>query len=208
MSSSIRGIAAFDLDGTLLRGATVCEVLAKPLGRLEEMKSFEALTQERDIAAARIQMAQWYGQTVGDLNLHLRNAQWAPGAREAIQKLQSEQVEVVIASITWKFAVRWFAEQLNVAHYLGTELLEGGEIVHVWSRDKAQFLRELISRREVPRHRVAAIGDSGGDMEMLREAGLRFYLGATAPSRSDESIHLPGADIRVVAEQILQAWAS
>ncbi len=34
---SIRGLAVFDLDGTLLRGDTVCEVLAKPLDRLVEM---------------------------------------------------------------------------------------------------------------------------------------------------------------------------
>jgi hypothetical protein len=27
-----------DLNGTLLRGETVCEVLAKPLGRIAEMK--------------------------------------------------------------------------------------------------------------------------------------------------------------------------
>ena len=34
-------LAVFDLDGTLLRGSTVCEVLAAPIGRLEEMAAIE-----------------------------------------------------------------------------------------------------------------------------------------------------------------------
>jgi phosphoserine phosphatase len=33
------GLVVFDLDGTLLRGQTVCEVLAAPLGRLDEMNT-------------------------------------------------------------------------------------------------------------------------------------------------------------------------
>jgi hypothetical protein len=50
------GLAVFDLDGTLLRGLTVCEVLAGPLGHLERMQQFEALlhTSALDIAAATL----------------------------------------------------------------------------------------------------------------------------------------------------------
>ncbi len=39
--SGIR-LVAFDLDGTLLRGDTVCEVLARRLGRLDRMRELEA----------------------------------------------------------------------------------------------------------------------------------------------------------------------
>jgi phosphoserine phosphatase len=50
------GLALFDLDGTLLRGPTVCEVLARALGRLNHMRQLEALIaglSDIDIAAAR-----------------------------------------------------------------------------------------------------------------------------------------------------------
>ena len=40
------GLVVFDLDGTLLRGPTVCEVLAARLGRLQAMKAFELLTSQ------------------------------------------------------------------------------------------------------------------------------------------------------------------
>lgn len=209
MLTKTRGIAAFDLDGTLLRGPTVCEVLAKPLGRLKEMRRFEAFIEECDIAAARVEMARWYdGQSVDELNVHLRNAEWAPGAHEAVQKLQSAGVQVAVVSVTWSFAVQWFAEQLNVSNYLGTQLLSSGEINHVWGRDKARFVRGLASNSGVPPHRIAAIGDSRGDIEMLKEARLPFFIGTTVPFESDQIIHLPQADLRVVAERILQEWAA
>ena len=77
---SIRGLAVFDLDGTLLRGDTVCEVLAKPLDRLVEMKQFEGFTEEHDITAAREQMVGWYKvRTTSELLAELRRASWAPG---------------------------------------------------------------------------------------------------------------------------------
>lgn len=60
MPSSRRGLVVFDLDGTVLRGPTVCELLARPLGRLREMESFETLTSEAEIARARAEMVHWY----------------------------------------------------------------------------------------------------------------------------------------------------
>jgi len=42
-------LVAFDLDGTLLRGSTVCECIADGLGRRAEMARFERLTAQDDI---------------------------------------------------------------------------------------------------------------------------------------------------------------
>lgn len=204
----IRGIAVFDLDGTLLRGDTVCEVLARPLGRIDEMKRLETYTAERDIEIGRAQMAEWYkGHSIDALRSHLLSARWAPGAHEAIHRLQEAQVIVAIASITWKFAVRWFAEQLKVRNYLGTDVSANGEIVHVWGRDKARWLQELVAYYGASPERTAAVGDSSGDVEMLRAAGLRFFVGANAAPELESVIHLPEADLRLIAERIINEWA-
>jgi HAD superfamily phosphoserine phosphatase-like hydrolase len=205
----IRGVAVFDLDGTLLRGDTVCEVLAKPLGRISEMKRFETFTAERDIEIARAEMAEWYrGHSLESLQHHLWNARWAPGAHEAVRLLQEAQVVVAIASITWKFAVRWFAEQLNVQNYIGTDVSPGGEIVHVWGRDKGRWLQKLARDYGAAPDRTAAIGDTNGDLDLLRAAALRLFVGAKTISDLDAVIHLPEADLRVVAERIIHEWAA
>jgi phosphoserine phosphatase len=111
------GLAVFDLDGTLLRGPTVCEVLARALGRLDHMRQLEALIaglRDIDIAAAREEMVRWYREIpLADLRSQLRSATLAPRASEGITVLRRHGVAVAIASITWEFAVVWFARQLQ-----------------------------------------------------------------------------------------------
>ena len=203
----VRGLAAFDLDGTLLRGPTVCEILAKPLGRLAEMQRFESQPVHADFTSAREEMARWYsGVSVDELVCHLRTAQWAPGAHESVRLLQREGIEVALVSVTWSFAVAWFAKQVNISYYLGTGLSPSGEIAHVWGPDKASFIRTLSAKLQVPRDRVAAIGDSCGDFEMLKEADLRIFVGKTAPTDITSLTHLPDADLRTVADHLLHEW--
>ncbi len=60
MDAVHRCLAVFDLDGTLLRGLTVCEVLAESLGYLSRMRELEARIAQGDIVAARMEMARWY----------------------------------------------------------------------------------------------------------------------------------------------------
>jgi len=206
---AIRGIAAFDLDGTLLRGDTVCEVLAKQLGRLEEMKRFETFKAESDIADGRAQMVEWYRDySVGDLQAYLDNVSWAPGAHEAIRQLREAGIIVGIASITWSVAVRWFADRLGIRHFLGTDLDQNGEILHVWSRDKGRWLQDLADSYGISHDRIAAVGDSAGDSAMLRVAGLRFFVGSELVPETGPVIHLPGADLRIVARRIIGEWAA
>ena len=197
----------FDLDGTLLRERTVCEVLAAPLGRSSDMVRIEALTTEDEITAGRLEMAEWYrNHTIDQLTGHLSSAKWAPGAREAVKCLQKEGAVVAIASYTWRFAVKWFAEQLNVVHYLGTDLSTDGEVLDVWGRDKATLLTGLKIRYGLPKDRTAAVGDTRGDAEMLAVVGLPFFVGSSPLPESEGVIHMPGADLRDVADRILTAW--
>jgi len=144
--SPTRGLVCFDLDGTLLRGRTVCELLAEPLGRRREMEQLESSkpTSEQQIAEARAEMAHWYdGVSLAELKSYCEDAVWAPGTREAVAYLQHRDIHVAIASITWKFAVAWFAAKFNIASFLGTDLLPSGAIEHVWGRTKGTWLLHL-----------------------------------------------------------------
>lgn len=47
-------IVAFDVDGTLLRGPTICQCRANGLGYGPERDSFERLTTREEIAVARV----------------------------------------------------------------------------------------------------------------------------------------------------------
>lgn len=203
-----RGLVVFDLDGTLLRGPTVCEVLAVPLGRLDEMREFERLStdDQEGIARMRAEIARWYAEVSREQLLDSLNAvEWAPGVREGIVRLREASIEVAIASITWKAAVDWCAAKLGVTRTLGTAHEDDGCIEHVWPKDKAMWLRELSAALAIPRERTAGVGDSAGDIPMLQAAGLGVFVGQQPPPGL-ECVHLPAAGIDEVARTILERW--
>jgi len=202
------GLAVFDLDGTLLRGLTVCEVLARALRRLDHMRRLEARISgfsDADIAAAREEMVCWYREIpFTDLTSHLGSVTLAPRAAEGIALLRRHSVTVAIASITWEFAVAWVAQQLHVEYYVGTGLEPDGAIRHCWPRDKVTWIHGLRETLRLPVRCVAAIGDSRGDVEMLRAVGHPVFVGTTLPDALSEVTHLPGADIVTVAQWIVE----
>ena len=133
-------------------------------------------------------------------------ARLAPGAREGTALLRANGVEVVIASITWEFAVRWVAEELGVARILGTRLGPDGRIGHVWPADKARWLAGLAAELGPPAGRTAAVGDSPSDAGLLSAAALRFYVGEGPPPEVPGLVHRPGADVAGIARDLLAAW--
>lgn len=46
-------LAAFDVDGTLLRGENICGCIARNIGRTKEMEAFELLRMRAEIAVGR-----------------------------------------------------------------------------------------------------------------------------------------------------------
>jgi len=195
--SPTRGLVCFDLDGTLLRGKTVCELLAEPLGRSREMERLESRipTSEQEIVEARAEMARWYeGVPLAELESYCERAVWAPGAVEAVAYLQHQNIHVAIASITWKFSVAWFAAKLDIANFLGTDLSPLGAIEHVWGHTKGTWLLELARDLGIDASRTAAVGDSAGDTDLLKVSALRFFVGLEPPVSVAAIIHLPAAD--------------
>jgi phosphoserine phosphatase len=203
-----RALVVFDLDGTLLRGPTVCEVLAQYLDRLPRMQEFERLKQREGISAAREEMASWYRDVPRSTLLQsLSQAQQAPGLAEGISLLQVHGVVIGIASITWHFAATYFADTLGIEHCLATVLQDSGAIDHVWPEHKAQWALDMAARLKVPLERTAAVGDSAGDYDMLGVVGTPIFVGVEPPPPQVSWRHMPAANIEHVARHLIDVWA-
>lgn len=194
---------AFDLDGTLIRGDTCAEALARSVGQLERMRAFEQLTDLTAIAVAREEMAGWYGAPRDGLDAALASLTLAPGVEEGFRLLRRRGVVVGIVSITWEFAVAWFARRLDADCWAGTTLSPDGRIGHFWPEDKARWLAVEMARRGLRPEEVAAVGDSWGDVPLLRAAGRRYFVGARLPDDLDGIEHLPAGHIGHIARLIL-----
>jgi phosphoserine phosphatase len=200
------GLAVFDLDGTLLRGETVCETLAEPLGRSERMRVLEKCQELSDVRLARYEIASWYaGRERAELTSYLAGAKLAPGAVAGCEMLRQEGIVVAIASLTWLFAVEWFASRFGASHWMGSDVVSETEIRHCWPEDKAEFTRRVARSLHAARCGVAAVGDSWGDVELLHAADLPVFVGRERVRGLPAGVvHMPDADIRDVARLILE----
>ena len=209
-SSGIR-LVAFDLDGTLVRGETCVEAIARSLGHLHHVREFEALSprQLKEVASARERMAHWYAaSTPAELCASLSSLELAPGAEAAFRLLRRHGVQTAIVSITWEFAVKWFARRLGADYFVGTRLLHDGRVEHFWPQDKGSWLTALMRQLGVRREEVAAVGDSVGDIELLRAAGHPFLVGSVRPAELDDVPHHPDGNLAEIALSLVGDRAS
>ena len=204
MTDAAAALVVFDLDGTLLRGDTVCEGVARHIGRLRRMREMECAFWS-SVAADREEMASWYQPYAREhLAQGLRYARLAPGAQEGVRLLDQCGITVAICSATWAFGVEWVADRLGVRHFVGTGLDPAGRITHFGPDDKPLWTDRLRAQLGIPAERVAAVGDSGGDIPLLRAVPHAYFVGKDLPATlGDHATHLPDGDIREVALHIL-----
>lgn len=198
-------LVAFDVDGTLLRGPSLCECIAAGIGRQDEMRAFERLTAADDIAAARAAMISWYrNHDKAALLKHVQTATLSPGAREGVAALKRAGVQVALVSITWQFAVAWVASELGADFAVGTRWRDDGTIEHFWPDDKAIWLADCAAMLNLQPGQVAAVGDSANDLPMLKRAGAGYFVGREGDDLPANVKHWPGADIRAIVNDILR----
>src|SRR5438093_233683 len=103
-------LVAFDLDGTLLRKDSAGVLMARALGREEQMHYFEALRVREVFIQAREEMVSWYRTTTFEqLTECFFEAKLAPGALEAFALLRVHGIKTALVSCGWEFGIAWFA---------------------------------------------------------------------------------------------------
>ncbi|NQW18868.1 MAG: HAD-IB family phosphatase [Chloroflexi bacterium] len=194
-------LVAFDLDGTLLRGDTVCLGIAKELGRYERMREIEAANDP----GLRSEMADWYVAAGRDRVTHgLENVALAPGAEEGCRLLREHGVTIAIVSVTWSIAVEKFARQFGAAHHAATGLdWESGDIDHFFGRNKGPWLQRLMEQLNLVSNQVVAVGDTMNDEGLLQAAGLGICAGPGCMN-VDQVLQRPNANILDLTKEILE----
>lgn len=197
-------LVAFDLDGTLIRGTNCVQTIGRAMGRPEWGDQFEVLHMRHESAeVVRARVQPWLAIRPEELARHLAAAQVAPGAREGFATLRQHGVATAIVSIGWSFAVEWFARFFGADHYVGTRLARDGSVSHFWPEDKGRWLLALAADLGIERSQLGAVGDSSGDIELLRAVGHPFYVGNVLPAELYTVTHLPGGNIHDIVDRML-----
>ena len=149
--------------------------------------------------------AAWFAaRTVRDVEDALASGPWIAGISETLRVLASAGIEVLLATITWRFAAEVLAEWFGFREVSGTEMriVEGtltGQVTRYFdAEDKLRFVEDWCAERAIPMTEVAAVGDSRSDLPLFAHAGFSIALNATDAARAAATTALDGDDLRDV----------
>ena len=112
-----------------------------------------------------------------------------PGAREAMQMLHDEGVEVYMMSGDKEEAAKYWADKAGIAHWKS----------RVMPQDKEDMVRKLQSEG----HHVAMVGDGINDTQALAAADVSIAMGKGTDIAIDVAqVTLMGTDLRRLADAI------
>ncbi len=132
------------------------------------------MTDIDDIKAAHEKVAGWYDPSVlPELHSSLASMRLAPDVHEGRSLLKRHGFKIAIISITWEFAVEWFAHQCGADYFVGTRLSPDGDIT-----------------------------DSNGDLDMLRTVEHLYWVDSHLPAGLT-AVHHPDGDIECIAQDIV-----
>jgi phosphoserine phosphatase len=129
-------LIVLDVDGTLIRKQTICQIIAKNIDKLDRMNWLEENAAEtRDtLIAAHCEMAGWYLELGKTATLQaVDGITWAPNVHKSLKSIRESGIVLALASITWDFAVHKVASELGITQIRATELnWTSGDIVHMF----------------------------------------------------------------------------
>jgi len=206
-------LVAFDVDGTLIRspdGRTVWELLNERFVGTADVnrERFDAYRE------GRLSYAEWValdvrgwrdaGATREDLVGALAPLELVGGAREALAELAGRGVRLVAVSGTLDLMLEAvFPDHPFVEVYCNHLGFDGrGRIAH-WRatpfdmQGKAQALRAVALREDIPLERTAFVGDSVNDVWIARAAGRSIAFNPTSDDLADVcDVVVHSADLR------------
>jgi phosphoserine phosphatase len=199
-------VVTFDLDGTLLRETTVCRYLGDRLsggaGTITEVER-----RYRARAASSFEMADgsaplFAGHTRATVAAALDDAPWIGGMAECLAELAGAGCQLLLGTLTWRFAAEWVKERHGFAAVCGTTMREergalSGRVERYFDEhDKLAFIERWCASRGTALRHIAAVGDSWSDVPLFRRVGMSIALNATGDAQRAARCSVDTDDLR------------
>jgi len=175
-------LAIFDLDGTLTQERSIWEYIHKELGKWygfaeEYQKKFLAGEISYD-RFCELDAEVWKGMEVEALSKIVRTVPFHPGIDELIGHLKQKGLKLAMVSSGLSLLSNWVHQRYGFDYSVSNDLLQedgvltGKVRIQVYFDKKAEWVEKILRQFGVKSEEMIAIGDSGGDLELFRMAGL------------------------------------
>jgi phosphoserine phosphatase len=201
-------LAFFDLDGTLKMVRDPYMYLHRHLGTLAQGRVHLEMFRRGEISYkewAHLDVGQWAGRKVSEVEGLLRAIPYVPGAREVVAALRAGGAKVVIVSSGLDLHGRQVMQDLGCDALFTNELgvrdgtLTGEVRVRLDLDNKGEIVRRLQHEWDVPPSACLAVGDGESDIPMFQRVGLSVAVNpASDQVRAAADIVIEEPDLRAL----------
>ncbi len=175
-------LAIFDLDGTLTKERSVWEYIHKQLGKWygfaeEVQKKFLAGEISYD-RFCELDAEVWKGMKVEALSMIVQKVPFHSGVDELIGHLKQKGLKLAMVSSGLSLLSNWVHQKYGFDYSVSNDLIhEDGTLtgkvkIQVYYDKKAEWVEKILKQFRAKPEEMIAIGDSKGDLDLFRMAGL------------------------------------
>jgi phosphoserine phosphatase len=175
-------LVIFDLDGTLTQERSIWEYIHKQLGKwsgfAEEYQKKFLAGEISYVRFCELDAEVWKGMKVKALSEIVQTVPFHSGVDELIGHLKQRGLKLAMVSSGLSLLTNWVHQKFGFDYSVSNDLLyEDGILtgkvkIQVYYDRKAAWVKKILKQFRVKPEEMIAIGDSKGDLELFRMAGL------------------------------------
>ena len=187
-------IIIFDIDGTITRHISSWRYIHEKLGLWDVLaKKYQEQFLAGKISYRRfceLDAAHWKGLSEKKLKDAFRYVKYSKNAKRTIQKLKKAGFKLVAISTGLQFVTNKIKEELKFDYVIGNRLnvrrgrLTGGVTINISHGAKGRTVRMILKRFGFKPHEMIAVGDTEGDIPMIKLAGYSIAFNSSSAKLS------------------------
>lgn len=187
-------LIAFDIDGTITRHVSSWRYIHEKLDLWDALaKKYQDQFLAGRISYRRfceLDAAHWKGIREERLRRIFLKIRYSRNAKKVVRKLKSDGFKLVAISTGLQFVTERVKEELGFDHVIGNRLnvrkglLTGGVRINISHGAKGRALRHLLARQGIKARQMIAVGDSEGDIPMVKMAGYSIAFNSSSEKLS------------------------
>ncbi len=175
-------LIAFDVDGTLTHVRSLWQFIHENLGLWNE----KACEYEKMYSIGKISYKKfceldadlWKGIPLQTLNKIIDKVPFHDGIDELFSNLQKQKIEIALISTGLATLVDRIKNKYKIKYAVSNHLLDDGEKltglvkINVDWNQKAEHLKQIAYKLNIPLNECVSVGDSSGDLDMFKITGF------------------------------------
>ena len=193
-------LVVFDIDGTLTTHISSWQFLHERLGIWDDM----ADEYQKRFRAGRISYrrfceldaAHWKGMETSRLVDLFQEIPYSANAGEAVRRLKEDGFFLAAVSSGIQFIVDRVREEMKLDFAVGNTLREkkgrltGRVSIRISHLGKAKVLRRILKRFRIPAEETIVVGDSDGDVPMMKSVGYSIAFNPSGPAPEEAASYV------------------